>query len=274
MQKAANLKDPVDRIELCVAATSSDSDVNSRYCDLSSAILEEARKTCGLKPILRLAAEGKLSVQPHVTLYQFVVEMKDYSKLIEKLDLCISTYKSNKSSSSSIDEEKGKDGAKSAPSDPAITVITAKEEQTLQYNSEGSIEAKVEKTAELLDLQQRVLECCNEVRGKLLVDKTPDGSDPWEQMMSFEKSKRRKINENKSESKSESEIDRSLERKKMEYENLKYFGWAEGSSLYNPHVTLAWVSDDCDCSMGDPVSLRLEGAIYLYCCSLSYRVVH
>jgi len=55
-------------------------------------------------------------------------------------------------------------------------------------------------------------------------------------MMSFEKSKRRKINENKSESKSESEIDRSLERKKMEYENLKYLD-GQKAPLYITHTS-------------------------------------
>lgn len=130
--------------------------------------------------------ENRLSIAPHLTLYQFPI-------LIDKIHQATQSL------------------AEVARSFEAFTLVP------IRYNfnkHEGSLEILYENTPKLAELQEKVLEALNPLRGGLLIEKDPGGNVLT------------------------SIVDSN--------EHVFKFGFGESLDKFKPHVTLNWFDEDVD----------------------------
>jgi len=132
-------------VELCLALIPKASD--AEYLQYLSNHIMNDNNNCHIRIGDK---KNKLSITPHLTLYQFALNFDNLDSVTYEIEVISKLFKQIK--------------------------LNTKE---FCYNShEGSFEIKYELTDDLEQIQNESINSLNEFRGSLLVEKTPNGNEP------------------------------------------------------------------------------------------------
>lgn len=180
------------------------------------------------RQVLRLDSnngDAKLATFAHLTLYQVALYASDLDKAIGALEEIVgSTIVSEERGSSSKEKRRRRSGP--------IDVSTAGSSIACSA-AEGSCELKWHSgnVSDIVRLQQATVKELNKLRGELQITADPAG---------------RNIRDMISSGNSNSNGDRNNASAfpGIDIDNLREYGFAEGITKFNPHVTLGWFNPD------------------------------
>ena len=167
-------------LEICVAlvpSIESSKDIQKKSFEVAQAFSGEHYKV--LVQIEESNMNQRLSIAPHLTLYQLSVPMENINEVTKRLDVIAQRN----------------------------TTVEVAPTGYFFNEVEGSVEIRYAPTAPLMCMQECVVNCLNDLRRGLLIERDPAGNSS-----------------------------------DLSDANVLAYGWQDGINNFNPHTTLNWIS--------------------------------